>query len=44
MGNAIQKLLEGIAALSVDSASIFYFYEPEVPEELKEDKDLKDVA
>jgi cyclic lactone autoinducer peptide len=44
MGNGIQKLLESIASLSVDSASLIYLYEPEVPEELKEDKDLKDAA
>jgi cyclic lactone autoinducer peptide len=44
MENVVQKLLSSIASLGVDSASLFYLYEPEVPEELKEDQDLKDAA
>jgi cyclic lactone autoinducer peptide len=44
MGNVIQNILESIASLSTSTASFFFLYEPEVPEELKEDKDLKDAA
>lgn len=35
--NLIQVLLNNIARGSVDSASVFWAYEPEVPECLKEE-------